>query len=175
MPSFCSTDKDVLVGVKKAWSANRALQFPNNYPLLSHVAVRELIILLLVNKLISGKLTVLQRLQEKAAITSLGGVPGNLLHPRNVDLCSERNKPGLSPKQDSVSDFFMFLILVPEKKNCSQISLTLNVWRLEHICQVLPVCWGFLQKCELSYLFVCTSIYVTSTRYPWSIACSYSG
>lgn len=87
------------------------------------MAGRGRIILLPINKeLILGKLplTVLKRLLEKAAFTSLGGTHGNSLHPRNAELCSERNKPGLSPKRDSVPNFFMFLILVPEKKNSFQ-------------------------------------------------------
>lgn len=156
----------MLVGIKKAWSANRALQFPNNYPLLSHVAVRERCILLLINKeLISGRLplTVLQRLQEEAAITGLGGTHGSSLHPGNVELCSERNKPGLSPKQDSVSDIFMILILVPEKKKnpfesnlidsdcvrtvtylsgfASLLRFSAEVWTLIFVCLLFNFCY----------------------------------
>lgn len=147
MPSYCSTDKDGLVGIQKAWGVNRDVQFPNNYPFLSHEAIRERIILLFINKeLILGKLplTVLKSLLEKAAFTSLGGIHRNLLHPRNVELCSERNKPGLSPKQDSVSNFIIFLIIVPEKKiHCSQISLTMN----------MQDCNIFVRFCQFAKVF----------------------
>lgn len=85
MQSCRSTDRDGLFWAKKARSAARVLQFPNNCPLLSHVAGRESIILPLINKeLISVKLplTLLQMLGEKAAGSGLGGTQGSALRPR---------------------------------------------------------------------------------------------
>lgn len=119
MQSCRSTDRDALFRAKKARSAARALQFPNNCPLLSHVAGRERIISPLINKeLISVKLplTLLQRLGENAAGSGLGGTGGSALCPGECGALYKWNKPGLNPKQDSISNFFMLLLLVPEKK-----------------------------------------------------------